>query len=214
LPPRHSPRFGVHAHFRVPPWSRWVEVHWHDHAEAYVTPVAVDQVGVAVLSRDRARGVEDWPSLFPALAARLAGVEPCERPRGAGPFEQRVREVLAPGVALVGDAAGYLDALTGEGLALGFASALALVERFASGQLWRYPDDHAQLGTVYQRVTWLMLAFSRRPALRRLAVRHLSSNPELFSALLALSANTTLPSSFRLGGLLRWLVTRRLPLRI
>src|SRR4051812_4983061 len=96
----------------------------------------------------------------------------------------------------------------------GFASALALVERFASGQLWRYPDDHAQLGTVYQRMTWLMLAFSRRPALRRLAVRHLSLNPELFSALLALSANTTLPSSFRFGGLLRWLVTRRLPLRV
>lgn len=213
LPPRHPPRFGVHAHFRVAPWSEWVEVHWHDRAEAYVTPIAVDQVGVAVLSPDRARGVEEWPSLFPALAEHLGGAEPCTKPRGAGPFEQRVRGVLGPRVALVGDAAGYLDALTGEGLALGFASALALVERFATGQLWRYPDDHARLGTAYYRMTELMLAFSRRPRLRRFALRQLSLRPELFSTLLALSANTALPNSFRLGGLLRWLVTQRLPLR-
>jgi 2-polyprenyl-6-methoxyphenol hydroxylase-like FAD-dependent oxidoreductase len=213
LPPRYPPRFGMHAHFRVPPWSEWVEVHWQDRAEAYVTPIAVDQVGVAVLSRDRARAIEQWPALFPALAERLQGVTPCTKPRGAGPFEQRVRGVLGPGVALVGDAAGYLDALTGEGLALGFASALALVERFASGQLARYPDDHAQLATAYYRMTGLMLAFARRPPLRRLAVRYLSRHPQLFSALLALSANTALPSAFRLGGLLRWLVTQRLPLR-
>jgi hypothetical protein len=61
-------------------------------------------------------------------------------------------------------------------------------------------------------MTALMLAFSRRPWLRRIAVGYLSRHPEFFSALLALSANTALPSSFRLGRLMRRLVTQRLPL--
>jgi flavin-dependent dehydrogenase len=64
-----------------------------------------------------------------------------------------VRAVLAPGVALVGDAAGYLDALTGEGLALGFACAQALVERVAAGELERYPADHRRLTATYYRMT-------------------------------------------------------------
>jgi len=191
LPPRRMPRFGVRCHFRVAPWSDWVEVHWHEQAEAYVTPLASDLVGVAVLSHGRALAPERWAALFPALAERLAGAVACERARGAGPFEQRVRGVLAPGVALVGDAAGYLDALTGEGLAIGFACAQALVERVAAGKLERYPADHRRLTATYYRMTGLLLALAGRPGLRRWAIRYLSRHPQSFSALLSRSVRAS-----------------------
>ena len=146
-------------------------------------------VGVAVLSHGRVPEPESWHELFPELMSRLSGV-PAGRLRGAGPFEQRARGVLAPGVALVGDAAGYLDALSGEGLALGFCSALALVRRFATGELRRYARDYRRLVASYERSTRILLALARRPRWRALAVRYLSRHPELFSALLAVSVRS------------------------
>jgi flavin-dependent dehydrogenase len=189
LPPRQPERFGSQCHYQCAPWSDWVEVHWHARAEAYVTPLGPDRVGVAVLSHGRAPAPEEWAQLFPQLSARL-GAAPAGRMRGAGPLEQRVRGVLAPGVALVGDAAGYLDALSGEGLALGFGSALALMNRFSSGELWRYPRDHRRITASYYRMTGLLLAFARRPRCRAFAVRYLSRHPKVFSVLLSASSES------------------------
>jgi flavin-dependent dehydrogenase len=208
LPAHHPPRFGAQRHYRCVPWSSWVEVHWHAQAEAYVTPLGADQVGVAVLSHGRPCRSEEWPQLFPQLMSRL-GTSPSERLRGAGPLEQRSRGVLAPGVALVGDAAGYLDALTGEGLAVGFAAALALVQRFAAGELPQYPRDHRALMAGYYRSTEVLLAFARHPRWRRLAVRLLSNYPQLFSALLAVSTGCPPPASARSAALLYWLLSPR-----
>ncbi|GHH56337.1 hypothetical protein GCM10018773_62190 [Streptomyces candidus] len=59
---------------------------------------------------------------FPALAASLSGPA-ATQVRGAGPLRQRVRRRTAGRVLLVGDAAGYVDALTGEGIALALATA-------------------------------------------------------------------------------------------
>ena len=84
----------------------FVEVHWADGAEAYVTPVAPDEIGVALLWSGGAR-YDALLARFPELAARLAGAPP-ELHRGAG-ASARAAAPLAPGVALVGDAAGYLD---------------------------------------------------------------------------------------------------------
>ena len=178
-----APRFGLQRHFQCAPWSDWVEVHWHDRAEAYVTPLGDQELGVALLMHGNELDYAGALKLFPELAARL-GEGHSDRVRGAGPLEQRAQSVLAPGVALVGDAAGYLDALTGEGLAIGFGSAVALVQRFGRGELWKYPDDHAALTAAYLGMTRLMLACSRAPALRRWSVRFLSARPRLFSRLL------------------------------
>ncbi len=49
-PVRGARRYGQRCHLRVAPWSDFVEVHWAPHAEAYVTPVAPDLVGLALLS--------------------------------------------------------------------------------------------------------------------------------------------------------------------
>lgn len=115
-------RYGVRWHYRVPAWSEFVEVYWSRWGEAYVTPVEPDLVGVAILSRGR-------PDLawFPRLARRLHGA-PRGQHRGCGPLRQVVSRRVAGRVLLVGDAAGYEDALTGEGISLALKQSAAAVD--------------------------------------------------------------------------------------
>jgi flavin-dependent dehydrogenase len=119
-------RRGLRRHFRVAPWTDLVEVYWSSLGEAYVTPVADDLVGVAVLTS--ARGAFDSHlEAFPALQRRLLGAQPASEVMGAGPLRQRVRSRVAGRVMLVGDAAGYVDALTGEGIAVSLRTSAELV---------------------------------------------------------------------------------------
>lgn len=123
---RAGRRFGLRRHFRTAPWSDLVEVHWAADVEAYVTPVADDVVGVALLGPSGA-GFDDALATVPELSARLRGVEPAGSVRGAGPLRQRTTRRTAGPVRLVGDASGYVDALTGEGLRVGLAQARVAV---------------------------------------------------------------------------------------
>jgi flavin-dependent dehydrogenase len=126
LPDRRPHRYGLRRHFAIQPWSRFVEVHWSPHSELYVTPVGAGLVGIAVLGT----GQGDFASRlreFPQVADRLSGAEAVDAVRGAGPLRRRARSRVAGRVLLVGDAAGYVDALTGEGLALACAGARLLV---------------------------------------------------------------------------------------
>ena len=82
---RPGRRFGVRRHFRVAPWTDLVEVHWGRAVEAYVTPVADDVVGVALLGpahHDYDRTLRS----FDALRRHLGGAEPLGPARGAGPL--------------------------------------------------------------------------------------------------------------------------------
>ncbi|MFD7311515.1 FAD-dependent oxidoreductase [Promicromonospora sp. NPDC059942] len=91
-PDRH--RYGLRRHFAVASWTDLVEVHWSPHAEAYVTPVAPDVVGVALLAPRTVTGAGFdtlLRSQFPELTARLAGAEPAGTVLGAGPLRRRSR---------------------------------------------------------------------------------------------------------------------------
>jgi flavin-dependent dehydrogenase len=187
---RRPGRFGVRRHFRLAPWSDRVEVYWTDGAEAYVTPVAPNLVGVAVLWSGETSGFDDLLTRFPALAARLSGAPAASDDRGCGPLSQRPRAVVRGRIALVGDASGYLDAITGEGLSLAFHHAFALVDAVAAGDLGRYARAHRRLGRLPEALIRLLLAVERRPALRRRTLRALAADPELFSRLLAVHARS------------------------
>jgi flavin-dependent dehydrogenase len=179
---------GVRCHFVVPPWSTRVEVYWSDGAEAYVTPVSAEHINVAFLWEGGRASFTDLLRRFPRLAQRLGGARAEGAVRGAGPFCQRVRRRYANGVALVGDAAGYVDAITGEGLSLGFRSAEALVETVATGRpLGDYEERYVQLSRPYYRMTALLLLLARWPRLRRRVLRVLAEDSELFTRLLAVS---------------------------
>lgn len=196
-------RFGVRRHFAIAPWSDFVEVSWGPACEAYVTPVGPRQVGVAMLWSGGPSSFEELLARFPALAARLAGAPEASRGRGAGPLEQRVRGVVRGRLALVGDASGYLDAITGEGLAVALHQGAALAEAMAAGDLGRYAAAHHRIGRLPAAMTRLMLAVERRPALRRRVVRALAAEPALFSRLLGIHGRSLPARELGLDGALR-----------
>ncbi|MFE4058839.1 NAD(P)/FAD-dependent oxidoreductase [Streptomyces sp. NPDC059096] len=183
LPGRGPRRYGQRRHYRLAPWTDFVEVHWSatgEDGEAYVTPVAGDLVGVAVLSTVR-RGYDDHLAAFPDLRARLAGA-PAGTVRGAGPLRRRVRHRSAGRVLLVGDAAGYVDALTGEGIALALASARAAVRCLRAGRPQEYERTWRALTRRHRLLTEGLLRVTGRPAGARLLVPAAARAPSLFRA--------------------------------
>ncbi|MGN6607236.1 MAG: NAD(P)/FAD-dependent oxidoreductase [Jatrophihabitans sp.] len=177
-PRRGRPRFGLREHYACAPWTDRVEVHWAEDSEAYVTPVADDCVGVAVLGRARAP-FTDRLAAFPSLLRRLPA-SPLAPPRAAGPLRQAATKRVDGRVLLVGDAAGYVDALTGEGLAIAFACAAAAVARIAAEDPAAYEGDHRRLTRRYRLLTGGLLAMTQPPVLRRAVVPVAARAPWLF----------------------------------
>lgn len=198
-------RYGVRRHFAMAPWSDFVEVYWGPGCEAYVTPVAPDQVGIAFLWSGRKADFDDLLATLPELRARVAGAPLASRDRGTGPLRQRARAVRKGNLALVGDAAGYFDAITGEGLAVALHESAALVEAILAGDLGRYARAHRRINRLPDLMTGLVLALEQRPRLRARAVRALMAEPALFSRLLGIHARTLPPRRLGLGALrLAW----------
>ena len=170
--PRRGRRFGLRQHFAVQPWTDLIEVHWSGGVEAYVTPVAPDTVGVALLGRrglDFRRALADIPEL-----AFLLDEAPASALRGAGPLRQRTSRRHRGRVLLVGDASGYVDAITGEGLRLGFAQAQAAVTAVVHGRPGSYEEQWTRITRDFRVLTsGLVLAAQSplRPAIVPIAGR-------------------------------------------
>lgn len=196
-------RFGVRRHFAVAPWSDCVEVYWGPECEAYVTPVRHDEVGIAVLWSGRKAGFDSLLESFPTLKEKIGNAPIVSRDRGTGPLQQQASAVSKGRVALVGDAAGYLDAITGEGLAVTLHESAALVEALVAGDLSRYAAAHRRINRLPNFMTSMVLALERRPRLRRRALRALAAEPALFARLLGIHARTLPPRDFGFEGALR-----------
>jgi flavin-dependent dehydrogenase len=179
-PARAPRRYGQRAHVRVRPWTDFVEVHWSAASEAYVTPVGPDLVGVALLSTAR-RPFAEQLAAFPDLVARLRGA-PTTAVRGAGPLHQRSTRRVSGRVLLVGDASGYVDALTGEGIAVGLAQARAAVGAIVADDPERYEASWRRVTRRYRLLTGGLLAWTRRPLLRRTLVPAAAAVPAVFTA--------------------------------
>ena len=186
-------RYGLRRHFEMAPWSPYVEVYWADDAEAYVTPVDDNLVGVAMLFGDAARRKEGYGPPFERLLRRFPDLEarlghPASSARGAGPFAWRSSAQVSHRVLLVGDAAGYLDPLTGEGLKLGFRGARAAATAIAENRPRRY---EAAWRTEYRRyllATGGLLLVTRPRWARRLVVPVVRRIPRLMQAVVDLIA--------------------------
>lgn len=175
-----SRRYGIRAHVEAPPWTDFVEVWWARGAEAYVTPLGPGLVGVAVLT-DEPGPFEELLGRFPVLRERL-GDASVSRALGAGPLRQRSARRVAGRALLVGDASGYVDALTGEGIALGLAQASAAVRAIVT----RRPEDYElawrRVSRRYQLLTHALLAGTRSSAGRRALVPLAAALPPAFAA--------------------------------
>ncbi|HEY8319530.1 MAG TPA: NAD(P)/FAD-dependent oxidoreductase [Amnibacterium sp.] len=173
-------RYGLRRHFAVAPWTDLVEVHWRAAFELYVTPVRADLVSVAVLG---GRGLDLAAALASCadVAARLAGASAADPVRGAGPLRQVTVRRVAGRVALVGDAAGYVDALTGEGLAVGLAGAERVAAAVAGGDLRGYDRDWSRATRPHRLATEAVLRLAASPV-RGSVVPLARAVPPLFGA--------------------------------
>ncbi|WP_460573869.1 NAD(P)/FAD-dependent oxidoreductase [Humibacter soli] len=180
-------RFGLRRHYALAPWSDLIEVRWTPRAEFYVTPLGPDLVGLALLGR---RGVSfeaalaEEPELSALLRLDASGHSPEQvgRLRGAGPLLQRTRARTAGRVLLVGDASGYVDALTGEGLRLGVAQAEAAVAAIAADDPQRYEREWKRITRDFRMLTGGLVTAARSP-LRPAIVPAATRLPRLYGTI-------------------------------
>ncbi|HEX4166822.1 MAG TPA: DUF427 domain-containing protein [Bryobacteraceae bacterium] len=182
---RETRRYGFRRHYRIAPWSPYMELYWGTNCQLYITPVAADQVCVAAMSRNPRCRLDEALREFPEVRERLASAAVSSREAGAPSVSRKLQRVTADDFALVGDASGSVDAITGEGLCLSFKQALSLADAVRAGDLQWYEEEHARLGRRPHQMSWLLLALDRFPRLRRTALAGLARRPSWFAALLS-----------------------------
>jgi flavin-dependent dehydrogenase len=166
---RGTARFGLRRHYAAEPWTDLVEVHWSAGSEVYVTPVGPRLVGVAVLG-GRGTDVDHALRAVPRLGVRLGDAPQVGATRGAGPLRRASTARVAGRVLLAGDASGYVDALTGEGLNVGFAQAEAAVDAVCADDLPRYDVRWRALTARYRALTHVLLGAQAHTTTRRFIV--------------------------------------------
>jgi flavin-dependent dehydrogenase len=184
-----------------------MEIHWGANCQIYLTPTRADELCVVVISRDPHLRLDDALPQFPEVFRRLAGVALATPERGAVTATRRLRGVYAGNAALIGDASGSVDAVTGEGLCLLFQQSIALADALAAGDLSRYAVAHRRIGRRPEFMADLMLLLDGRRGLRRRVMRAMSARPSLFADMLAHHVGELSPAQFLGNGLaLGWQV--------
>ena len=178
-------RFGFRRHYHIAPWADCVEIYWGNGCQFYITPVSPQEVCVVLISSDRHLRLDAAISTFPVLMKRLEGAVATSYERGAISVSCSFRKVARNRVALIGDASGSVDAITGEGLCLAFQQAIALADALESGNLSAYEAEHRRLMRRPSMMASLMLALDKLPRIRVRLLRALAANQAIFAALLA-----------------------------
>lgn len=196
------PRFGVRRHLAIAPWSSAVEVHLGDGVEAYVTPAGAGRVGVAFLfEREAAGGWVSQLARFPALAARLVGADAASDERGAGPLVRGSTARVMDRLVLLGDAAGSIDPLSGEGVSLALAGALdlaallpgAVAAGASRGALRGWEGAWRRRQRRSAAWTSLLLGLARHPTLRRGILSLAATRPRPLERLVAFALDGLSP---------------------
>jgi len=178
-----------------------------DGMEVYAAPAGPDEALVALLAphgslrRAGATVTESYLEAVRRAHPGLAGAPLTGRVRGAGPFWTRPRTVAAGRVFLAGDAAGFLDPLTGDGITAGLTQVEALAALLAcpldladgrqvGGAAARYRAWHARQWRRRRLVTSLALALTGSTGLARRAMAGVGRRPQALEALLEVNDGT------------------------
>jgi len=160
-----------------------------DGREVYAAPTGPDELLIAVLggrgdvtrAAYRAAVEQAHPEAHLAAGAAL---------RGAGPFWVRPSTVASRGVFLLGDAAGFLDPLTGDGM----SDALVAAETLSRLLAERVPDPQRAYARWEARqwrrrlfVNRLAITLTGSTTLARRALRKLQRRPVTLDRLLAIN---------------------------
>ena len=176
-PPTAGRRFGLRRHFTVEPWTSFVEVHWGELAR----PTSLPWPGHGRRRHADLRPAAPSTSTCAASRAPATGsTRACRRRARRRPAAPARARRVAGRVLLVGDAPGYVDALTGEGVALAVAQARAAVAAVRDGDPSRYEPrvetGHAPLPAADDG----LLEATRFPLVRRALVPAATRLPSVF----------------------------------
>ena len=138
--------------------------------------MALPMDGRTPAERRYARAIEG----LPAVAERLTGLDRTTALRGVAPIGHRVTRAAGPGWLLVGDAAGFLDPFTGEGiyraLRSGRAAAEAVLADVGHADA-RYDAERRRIFAAKSTLTWLVQAMLAAPPVLGYALRRLGARP-------------------------------------
>jgi flavin-dependent dehydrogenase len=192
---RDSRRFGFRRHYRVAPWSEFMEIHWGNGCQIYVTPISPREVCVVLISRNQRLRLDDALPQFPDLQRRLAADDAITLERGGVSASRQLKAVYRDNVALVGDASGSVDAITGEGLCLLFQHAIAVAGAIEAESLAQYQEQHRRIGRRPALMADIMLLLEHG-RLRHRAIGAMVARPRLFSEILAMHVGALSFSGF------------------
>lgn len=201
VPPRRK-RMGMRAHFRLArgqEQSLWVDVFVRRGYELYVTPLPDRELLVAGLAHPEAleapieRTYDRWWRGEPQLAARLEGAEQITPLACMSPLEARARKGFVPGLVLLGDAAGFIDPITGGGMTQALMAAELLADYVAhhslAEQSWlqEFERERRAMLRDYRLLTQMVLWLSDHPAAGERLLSVLKRTPGVFSHLIGVS---------------------------
>lgn len=214
---RSRQRWGISGHLRgVEELRPYIEVLFQRDHEIYLAPLADDLALVAILLEkkemgafggDLAKTYHEFLKADPALGPRAQHSELVPPVGARGPLGFTVAPVYLPGLLLVGDSAGFLDPITGEGMTLALQCVKAagpVVKRafetgnFGAEVLGQYATERARIISDVSRLTQLMLNVSRSRLLTDRAISRLSRDEKLFQKLIGIVAGTTRYRDFTL----------------
>jgi menaquinone-9 beta-reductase len=180
----HSRRIGLRQHYAIAPWTNYVEVYWSDHGQAYVTPTSANEVCVAFVSNKKFPTVDHALTHFPALQRQLASATLSGSARGSITLGRTLPRVTTNNIALIGDASGSVDAITGSGLGLCFHQAIALANSLHTENLALYQCAHRRIQRPSRIMSRSLLLMDRFPHLRALTLTAFQRRPLLLEYLL------------------------------
>lgn len=220
-------RFALVAHFQDVALPEVGEVHLFPGGYFAATAVdaglfSVNLVVDRAALRDRGGDWDDFVAerlrLAPAFATRVQGGTRIAPWRGVGPLAGTTVRQTAPGVALVGDAAGYVDPLTGEGVYFALWGARTLADSLAQALHRPAAGDAAlrawqrsrrrELGPRLLLARWLQRGLGH-PWLLRTLLSACAAQPRLCDLLVTLTGDTIHPRDLLRPSLWRALLRRQ-----
>jgi 2-polyprenyl-6-methoxyphenol hydroxylase-like FAD-dependent oxidoreductase len=227
-------RYGMRAHFTFPrlagargrPLGDYVTVYRDPAGECYTTPVSDTELEVALTVERERMGAfagrlesafDDYLHGLPHLRAAVGGGERTSAVLACGPFDVWARSRVAARAVLVGDAGGYLDPITGEGISLalqgacwaaGTIDAALRLDDLSAARLRPYHVRVERALRHYKALTRVVLYLCRHGWLAGLLVRRLACCPGLYSSLMAINCGVQTFWDLRPEDLLRLLLGR------
>src|SRR6202008_4984931 len=101
-----------------------------------------------LISGDQHLRFHDGLRLFPEVEAHLQNATAITHEQGALSPSRQLESVYSGNLALIGEASGSVDAITGDGLSLAFQQAVVLASAMRSENLSAYQSQHRRIAQL------------------------------------------------------------------